>query len=257
MEIIFGIFALLVVISILANMFGGDPSPEELEKAKAELERQRLLLEGGQEKTVEQAKEELKDIATAHLEGEHLEAGTRTLSLFSLVSLSALNFGDMLESTKKADPLIPLTIVYCWLEQLSENYINPGADRFDENHKEQYPEETSSLTKFIWDFTKSELTDEEWESSFLLVEENDDVNSKAFFDELAGFRFVRDRIVGALEDTSMEEKSNLCAVFSSELIEYIDDDDLKERFINLATSSLNDAGLMSDSAKSTLASLEL
>ena len=252
MDIIFGIFGLIVAIGILANMFAGDPH-EELEKAKAELAK----AEAEQDKAIADAKAQLKDTATAHLEGEHLEGEERRLSLFSLISLSMLNFGDMLESTKKADPLIPLTIVYCWLEQLSENYIHPGPDRFDENHEEQYPEETSSLTKFIWDFTKSELTDEEWESSFLMLEENDDVNSKAFFDELSGFRFVRDRIVEALEDTSIEEKSNLCAVFSSELIEYIDDDDLKERFINLATSSLNDAGLMSGSAKSTLASLEL
>lgn len=252
MDIIFGIFGLIVAIGILANMFAGDPH-EELEKAKAE----HAKAEAEQDKAIADAKAQLKDTATAHLEGEHLEGEERRLSLFSLISLSMLNFGDMLESTKKADPLIPLTIVYCWLEQLSENYIHPGADRFDENHEEQYPEETSSLTKFIWDFTKSELTDEEWESSFLMLEENDDVNSKAFFDELSGFRFVRDRIVEALEDTSIEEKSNLCAVFSSELIEYIDDDDLKERFINLATSSLNDAGLMSGSAKSTLASLEL
>ena len=68
-------------------------------------------------------------------------------------------------------------------------------------------------------------------------------------------RFVRDRIVEALEDTSSAEKSKLCAVLWSELIEDSDGDDLKERFINLATSCLEDAGLMSGSAKSTLAYL--
>ena len=64
-------------------------------------------------------------------------------------------------------------------------------------------------------------------------------------------------ILLSLKDASMEEKSNMCTIFSSELIEYIDDDDLKDRFITLATSSLNNAGLMSSSAQSTLASLEL
>lgn len=252
MDILFTIFGVLVVIVVLSNMVMGDPH-EQLEKAKAELAK----AEAEQDEAIAKAQSELKDIATAHLEGEHLEGETRILSLFSLVSLSTLTFGDMLESTKKADPLIPLTIVYCWLEQLSENYIWPGANRFDENYEEQYPEKTSSLTQFIWDFTKSELTDEEWKSSFCLVEEIDDVNSNVFFDELAGFRFVRDRIVESFKDASMEEKSNMCAIFSSELIEYIDDDDLKDRFITLATSSLNNAGLMSSSAQSTLASLEL
>ena len=252
MDILFTIFGVIIAIGVLSNMLMGDPH-EQLEKAKAELAK----AEGDYDKAIADAQAELKDVATAHLEGTHIEGEARILSLFSLVSLSTLNFGDMLESTKKADPLIPLTIVYCWLEQLSENYINPGANRFDENYEEQYPEKVSSLTKFIWDFTKSELTDEDWTSSFTMVEEKDDVNSNVFFDELAGFRFVRDRIVGTFEDSSMEEKSNMCAIFSSELIEYIDDDDLKDRFITLATSSLSNAGLMSSSAQSTLASLEL
>ena len=247
MDILFAIFGVIVAIAVISKMIMGDPH-EQLEKAQAEL----AEAKAEQDKAIAKAEAELKEIATGHLEGTHLEGETRRLSLFSLISLSMLSFGEMLESTKKADPLIPLTIVYIWLEQLSENYIWPG-----EYDVEEYPEKTSSLTKFIWDFTKSELTDEEWESSFLMLEEKDDVNSNAFFDELPGFRFVRDRIVGAFEDSSIEEKSNMCASFSSELIEYVDDDDLKERFITLATSSLNDAGLMSSSAQSTLASLEL
>lgn len=247
MDILITIVLAFFGIGILVNMISGYPH-EKLEKAKAEL----AEFEAEREEAIAKAQAELKETATKNLEGKHLEGETRTLSFFSLISLSTLPFGDMLDSTKKADPLIPLIIIYCWLEQLSENYIWPGS--FD---VEEYPEKTSSLTKFIWDFTKSELTDEEWESTFFMLDEKDDVNSNAFFDEISGFRFVRDRIVGAFEDSSIEEKSNMCAIFSSELIEYINDDDLKERFITLATSSLNDAGLMSSSAQSTLAALEL
>ena len=199
MDILFTIFGVIVVIGILINIFSGDPH-EQAAKAQAELDR----LNAENEEAVAAAQKNLKEVATSNLEGDQKEGDVRSLRLFSLVSLSILPFGEMLDSTKKADPLIPLTLIYSWLEQLSENYIWPGD--FD---VEEYPEETSSLTKFIWDFMKSELNKEEWENTFLLLEEKDDVNSQAFFDEISGFRCVRDRIIGAFE---------MAAIFSSELI---------------------------------------
>ena len=243
------IFLLFVLVGILGVIFEGDPH-EKVRKARAEVDR----LNAENEDEIAKAQANIKELATSSLERDFEEGETKSLNILDLVSLAVLPFGDMLDATKKADPLIPLSIIYCWLEQLSENYVWPG--EYDE---EEYPEETSSLTKFIWNFLKSELTDEEWKATFDLYfdAENDDVSSHGFFDELAGFRFVRDRIVRAFEDSSIEEKSNMCAVFSSELIEYIDDEALKERFVVLASSSLNDAGLMSSSAESTLASLDL
>jgi|TARA_B110001450_G_C17622317_1_gene481738 hypothetical protein len=243
MDTLYAIFGLMVAVAVLINMFSGDPH-EQAAKYRAEADK----LQGEHDQAVADATQKLKDVATSNLEADH---DTRTLSLFSLVSLSALTFGDMLDSTKKADPLIPLCIIYCWLEQLSEDYDWPAWD------VEEYPEKTSSLTKFIWTFVKSELTDDEWANNFFMLEDKDDVESNVWFDEISGFRFIRDRIKDSFEDSSLEEKSNMCAIFSSELIEYIDDDELKERFVVLARESLNDAGLMTGSAESTLASMDL
>jgi hypothetical protein len=201
----------------------GSPSPQEIAKQKRQ-----------QDKKVEEAKKSVQQ-AFDSLMKTYEDATYRALGLDAFIAVGIMDIGDMLDTIRdRFDPIVRLIVSYILIEQLSANY--------NENN--------SSVGLFAHAFIKNELNDEDIEMN----EIPDDFDREFYNEKLGG---VMSRITTAYSELPDDEaKNNICAEFCAQLTIKVDDD-LKDRFIELAQNILDENGLMTNSAKSTFASLEL
>ncbi len=244
MEVIWSIFGILVAIAFFANLFMGDPS-EEVAKA------QRALADV-QEKIAEEQEEKLEKIFKDAVEefsnkDPDFDRDLRTTPLYSFSYVGT--FGEMHDViAEKGDPLVALACVYPWLEQLSEE--------IPENSQRLYED-------FLFNFFTTELSDEDFKNNFIVTgigsHDNEEERIENWSSDLMSFLAIRERIFesSSTHTTTVDDRANFCTSFISQLVERIDDDDLKSRFINLARESLTSSGMFTFNTESALAAIEL
>ena len=244
MEVLWAIFGVLVAIGFFVNLFMGDPS-ENLAKAQKELsDIEDKIAEEQQEKLDNAFKEAVERFSNKDPE---VNRDLRTTPLYSFSYTGT--FGEMHDViAEKGDPLVALACVYPWLEQLS--------DEIPENSQRLYED-------FLFKFFKTELAEEDFENNFLLTgigsPDNEEERIKNWSSDLMSFLAIRKRIFESSSEhtTTVDDRANFCSSFISQLVEKIDDDDLKLRFINLARESLTSSGMFTFNTESALAALEL
>lgn len=244
MEVLWAIFGVLVAIGFFVNLFMGDPA-ENLAKAQKELsDIEEKIAEEQQEKLDNAFKEAVERFSNKDPE---VNRDLRTTPLYSFSYTGT--FGEMHDViAEKGDPLVALACVYPWLEQLS--------DEIPENSQRLYED-------FLFKFFKTELAEEDFENNFLLTgigsPDNEEERIKNWSSDLMSFLAIRKRIFESSSEhtTTVDDRANFCSSFISQLVEKIDDDDLKLRFINLARESLTSSGMFTFNTESALAALEL
>ena len=244
MEVLWAIFGVLVAIGFFVNLFMGDPA-ENLAKAQKELsDIEEKIAEEQQEKLDNSFKEAVERFSNKDPE---VNRDLRTTPLYSFSYTGT--FGEMHDViAEKGDPLVALACVYPWLEQLS--------DEIPENSQRLYED-------FLFKFFKTELAEEDFENNFLLTgigsPDNEEERIKNWSSDLMSFLAIRKRIFESSSEhtTTVDDRANFCSSFISQLVEKIDDDDLKLRFINLARESLTSSGMFTFNTESALAALEL
>ena len=244
MEVLWAIFGVLVAIGFFVNLFMGDPA-ENLAKAQKELsDIEEKIAEEQQEKLDNAFKEAVERFSNKDPE---VNSDLRTTPLYSFSYTGT--FGEMHDViAEKGDPLVALACVYPWLEQLS--------DEIPENSQRLYED-------LLFKFFKTELAEEDFENNFLLTgigsPDNEEERIKNWSSDLMSFLAIRKRIFESSSEhtTTVDDRANFCSSFISQLVEKIDDDDLKLRFINLARESLTSSGMFTFNTESALAALEL
>ena len=244
MEVLWAIFGVLVAIGFFVNLFMGDPA-ENLAKAQKELsDIEEKIAEEQQEKLDNAFKEAVERFSNKDPE---VNRDLRTTPLYSFSYTGT--FGEMHDViAEKGAPLVALACVYPWLEQLS--------DEIPENSQRLYED-------FLFKFFKTELAEEDFENNFLLTgigsPDNEEERIKNWSSDLMSFLAIRKRIFESSSEhtTTVDDRANFCSSFISKLVEKIDDDDLKLRFINLARESLTSSGMFTFNTESALAALEL
>ena len=194
----------------------------------------------------EQVLDNMKEGRKEHLKTMQ-ELGGRDLSLETLITITLGGLGDAIETIKSDyDPLTRLTIVYMFVEQLSDEYSSS---------------ETTGLHKFSYAFFKQELSDDEFSQNFGDVTLESELASGEFgmfTPNCFWGNMFQDSIQSSNEELPDDEaKSNICAMFCADLVSLIDDDDLIQRFISLARDTLTETGFMTKSAEATFSSIEL
>ena len=225
--IIFGV--ILFVIGMIANSGG---SPEDYQRTLDEINRQK-----------QDSIDELKAINEEKIESTR-QSKYRDLNLDGLITIGIYgSLTDTVETLKtQHDPLVRLVMVYLFLEQLSPEYkSDDGSDTLGN--------EASSLPSFSYKFFKKELSEEDWNHNFYIDEGK--------FDTPIHWDGLSPGIESLYKELNDEEKHNICAMLCSELTSSIDDDELIQRFIELARNELNDSGYLTDSAEATFSSIEL
>ena len=191
------------------------------------------------DKQIEEVHDEMKDARMEALK-EAQDSDSRDLNLWRLITITLGGFGEALDTIKSEfDPLVRLAIVYMFVEQLSDKYSS---------------NESSSLGKFCYKFFKQELSDEAWRQNFY-----DEGPEHPDFEVPSSWGgIIQDTIQSQNEELpDHETRSNICAMFCTDLVSLIDDDDLKQRFISLARDTLTESGFMTKSAEGTFSSIEL
>lgn len=195
------------------------------EQTPAEIDKEIKRLKKESEKNLEEFMDNAKD------------ADFRDLQVDSLIMMMG-NFGDTINLIKeKSDPLVRMVVAHMFIEQLSEDYHI----------------DNSSVGSFAYELFKSELTKEDWELNFGDADQNDEYfKNPVFWTEI-----LQGRISDAYKKTSdATMRSNVCADFCTDLFSGIDDDSIKEKFINLSREKIKEAELYSSSAESTYTSVE-
>jgi len=191
------------------------------------------------DKKIADIKDEMQEDRMEALK-EAQDSDSRDLNLWRLITITIGGFGEALDTIKSEfDPVVRLAVVYMFLEQLSDKYSS---------------DESSSLSKFCYKFFKQELSDEDWSLNFY-----DEGPEHPDFDVPSVWGgMIQNAIQSRNEELGDQEtRSNICAMFCTDLVSLIDDDDLIQRFISLARDTLTESGFMTESAEGTFSSIEL
>jgi hypothetical protein len=189
------------------------------------------------DKEIRETKENIKNMTRDMIQDAN-NSEHRDLALDSLIMMVTANLGETIDIIKESsDPLVRMVVAHMFIEQLSENY--------DKN--------ASSVGVFSYELFKSELHENDWDVNFA----DADLNSEYFQTPVYWAEVLQNRISESYKKTSDSGlKSSVCADFCTDLFSKIEDDSLKQKFINLSRNKIKDFNLYTKSAESTYTSIE-
>ena len=189
------------------------------------------------DKEIRETKENIKNMTRDMIQDAN-NSEHRDLALDSLIMMMTANLGETIDTIKESsDPLVRMVVAHMFIEQLSENY--------DKN--------ASSVGAFSYELFKSELHENDWDVNFA----DADLNNEYFQTPVYWAEVLQNRISESYKKTSDSGlKSSVCADFCTDLFSKIEDDSLKQKFINLSRNKIKDFNLYTKSAESTYTSIE-
>jgi len=189
------------------------------------------------DKEIRETKENIKNMTRDMIQDAN-NSEHRDLALDSLIMMMTANLGETIDTIKESsDPLVRMVVAHMFIEQLSENY--------DKN--------ASSVGAFSYELFKSELHENDWNENFA----DADLNNEYFQTPVYWAEVLQNRISESYKKTSDSGlKSSVCADFCTDLFSKIEDDSLKQKFINLSRNKIKDFNLYTKSADSTYTSIE-